>query len=577
VKRLLLATAILAIAVAVFVAVTIPPARLTLPNPSPDGTVAGIVHVHSSRSDGQSSVEDIAAAAARAGLKFVVFTDHGDATRVPDAPEYKSGVLCIDGVEISTAGGHYVAIDMPAAPYPLAGEPRDVVQDVRRLGGFGIVAHPDSPKPQLQWHEWTAPFDAIETINLDTGWRQWAQQAITPSAGASKWSARRRLLAAVAGYPFRPAETIASLMQMSGGVAHQTFGLAERRRVVAIAGADAHAKLEWRGDPAQQALSLPLPGYEPSFRTMSIRVTPERPFSGNAAADAAVLLRGIRGGHLYIVMDSVATPPSFQFSATNEHGTVHEGDELVVGGPVTLRVRSNAPAGFTTIVRDGPKVVSADHHEPDFSIVVPEGPAIYWVEIVSTATSLSWITSNPIYVRPPQAASRPPMRAAAAGSQPIFNGESDSGWLTEHDANSQAALEVARTTGSGELRFRFALAGGAAAGQFVSLVHPTPDGIASSDRLAFTARAEHPMRVSVQLRVPGRGPADGQRWQRSVYVDAFDQESTVYFDDMRPIGFTRTVQPPLADVRSILFVIDTINTKPGASGRLWIRSPLLQK
>jgi hypothetical protein len=51
----------------------------------------------------------------------------------------------------------------------------------------------------------------------------------------------------------------------------------------------------------------------------------------------------------------------------------------------------------------------------------------------------------------------------------------------------------------------------------------------------------------------------------------------VYFDDMRPIGFTRTAQPSLADVRSILFVIDTINTKPGTSGRLWIRSPLLQK
>jgi hypothetical protein len=105
----------------------------------------------------------------------------------------------------------------------------------------------------------------------------------------------------------------------------------------------------------------------------------------------------------------------------------------------------------------------------------------------------------------------------------------------------------------------------------------SPEGIASSDRLAFTARAEHPMRVSVQLRVPGRGPDDGQRWQRSVYVDAFDQESTVYFDDMRPIGFTRTAQPSLTDVRSILFVIDTINTKPGTSGRLWIRSPLLQK
>ena len=57
----------------------------------------------------------------RAGLKFIVVTDHGDATRAPDPPVYRDGVLCLDAVEISTAGGHYIALDMPKAPYPLGG------------------------------------------------------------------------------------------------------------------------------------------------------------------------------------------------------------------------------------------------------------------------------------------------------------------------------------------------------------------------------------------------------------------------------------------------------------------------
>src|SRR2546426_4280648 len=39
---------------------------------------------------------------------------------------------------------------------PICGEARDVVEDVRRLGGFGIAAHPDSPKTELRWREWTA-------------------------------------------------------------------------------------------------------------------------------------------------------------------------------------------------------------------------------------------------------------------------------------------------------------------------------------------------------------------------------------------------------------------------------------
>src|SRR5437773_1293062 len=143
-KKLFLGTAALVAAVVVFAAVTLPPARLLLPAES-DGAVPGIVHVHTIRSDGRGTPDEIAAAAARAGLKFVVFTDHGDATRTPDRPMYRSGVLCLDAVEISTTGGHYIAIDMPASPYPLGGEARDVVEDVKRLGGFGIAAHPDSP------------------------------------------------------------------------------------------------------------------------------------------------------------------------------------------------------------------------------------------------------------------------------------------------------------------------------------------------------------------------------------------------------------------------------------------------
>jgi hypothetical protein len=88
-----------------------------------------------------------------------------------DPPAYLHGVLCLDAVEISTNGGHYVALDMRPAPYPLGGEPSAVVEDVRRLGGFGIVAHPDSPRSQLAWKDWDAPFDGIEWLSADSEWR----------------------------------------------------------------------------------------------------------------------------------------------------------------------------------------------------------------------------------------------------------------------------------------------------------------------------------------------------------------------------------------------------------------------
>ena len=77
------------------------------------------------------------------------------------------------------------------------------------------------------------------------------------------------------------------------------------------------------------------------------------------------------------------------------------------------------------------------------------------------------------------------------------------------------------------------------------------------------------MRLSVQLR------SDRGRWHRSVYVDTFSQERTVSFDDLTPAGITDTDKPPLAEIRNILFVVDSTNTKPGTSGRIWITQPAL--
>src|SRR5205823_12802158 len=71
-KGFLAATAVLLASLAVYIGVTLPAARLTLPGSSPDGTIPGILHIHTNRSDGRDAPEDIAEAARRAGLKFIV-------------------------------------------------------------------------------------------------------------------------------------------------------------------------------------------------------------------------------------------------------------------------------------------------------------------------------------------------------------------------------------------------------------------------------------------------------------------------------------------------------------------------
>ena len=134
---------------------TVPPPPVAPSTSAWSGPIvaAGAVHVHTTRSDGAGSIDDVARVAGQAGLQFIVLTDHGDATTL-DPPAYRSGVLVIDGVEISTTRGHYGAVGLTPAPYPLAGEAREVAEDVRRLGGFGFVTHGDSPKTDLRWSDW---------------------------------------------------------------------------------------------------------------------------------------------------------------------------------------------------------------------------------------------------------------------------------------------------------------------------------------------------------------------------------------------------------------------------------------
>ena len=78
------------------------------------------------------------------------------------------------------------------------------------------------------------------------------------------------------------------------------------------------------------------------------------------------------------------------------------------------------------------------------------------------------------------------------------------------------------------------------------------------------------MRLSVQLR------SDRGRWQRSVYLDTTNQERSVFFDDMFAAGEAETGKPTLAEIRSVLFVVDSTNTRPGTSGRVWITQPRLE-
>ena len=512
--------------------------------------VRGAIHVHTRRSDGSGTFQQIAAAAARASLQFVILTDHADGTWTPSRPEYLSGVLVVDAVEISGEDGHVIALGLPKAPYPLKGEVRDIVDDIARMGAMSIAAHPGSSKPQLRWTEWTSPFDGLEWLNADSESRD------------ERWFTLAR---ALLSYPFRPAASIGAVLDRPEAILRRWDALAARRRVVSLAGADAHARLDVRGDDRTRAAVLDVPGYEAMFKAFSITAVGVR-FTKDAEADSAALLDAIRRGHVYSTVDALATPGAVSFTASRGGTTWQAGDFVPpAGDDIELRVHSNAPSGSRVVLlRNGAVAETADR---TMRRSVPASSAVYRVEIqlpgAPGSPPVPWVVTNPIYIRAED--TKPAERGEPSDRAPLYENGAARGWRVETSPRSKAALDVSRTITGTELLLRWGIGGTLSESPYAAVAMPAGTLMPGYDRLLFTARADKPMRMSVQFRT-----GNGERWRRSVYLDETARQIAVFFDDVRPVGATAQRRLPLGQVRDVLFVVDTVNTSPGNAGQFWI-------
>ena len=89
-----------------------------------------------------------------------------------------------------------------------------------------------------------------------------------------------------------------------------------------------------------------------------------------------------------------------------------------------------------------------------------------------------------------------------------------------------------------------------------------------ANRVAFVGRASRPVRVSVQVRLPGG--RDGQRWRRSVYLDQSPRSVELRLEDFEPADAPTSRRPVAVPLQSLLIVVDTVNAVPGSRGTIWL-------
>ncbi len=141
-------------------------------------------------------------------------------------------------------------------------------------------------------------------------------------------------------------------------------------------------------------------------------------------------------------------------------------------------------------------------------------------------------------------------------------------WRAEASPDSKSALHPGRLSdGTPALEWRFSVADGERRNQYAALRFPVERGrLAHYDRLQVRAMSDSPRRVWAQL----RSDDHGLRWGRTFYLDSALRGLDLPFAEFRAMGSGHAGQLPSHQIDSVLLVVDTLNSRPGASGAIWI-------
>ncbi|MCA1816232.1 MAG: hypothetical protein LC746_07445, partial [Acidobacteria bacterium] len=329
------------------------------------------------------------------GLAFVVMTEHPSRltdTRAATLSGVHDGVLFVAGNETAeserdrllTFGGNARSNDDAQANLPVTGgavPTQTLIDRAKAAGDLVFVAHPET------FESWQAArgFDGMEIYNLHANAKHIHKLSLFFDG---LWSYRRFPALLWTRFYEAPTENLQRWDELT----------AQGRRVVAVAGNDAHANVgvslqDLTGKPL---FRIKLDPYERSFRVVRTHALVPR----DQTFDTASLLAALANGHAYVSFDVLADATGFRFTATNGAESKIMGDEIALASGVRLRVSVPVESRIV-VVKDGRKFDERAAREGEWAV---GERGVYRVEcylpqLPAPLDAKPWIISNPIYVR----------------------------------------------------------------------------------------------------------------------------------------------------------------------------------
>lgn len=262
---------------------------------------AGAIHIHSKFSDGTGDIKKISKAAKKAGLNWIIITDHNNF----DIEEgFYNGVCVIKGEEISPGtSNHYLALGINELIMP-ENNPQININKVKEAGGFGFAAHPDESINRknkynpIKWTDKTIIPDGIEIWNWFSDWADNYNETNIFTIAYS-WFFRKKLIKG----PKK--ETLIWWDELNKNL---------KQIVPAIGGVDAHALLI-----KKYIIPVKVFSYEYSFKTLTNLLQLSEKMPDDFKSQKELILNSLKSGKNILIDRNICKDyPTIEITKSNE-------------------------------------------------------------------------------------------------------------------------------------------------------------------------------------------------------------------------------------------------------------------